>query len=71
MTTNTRIYVVTNKATGQHRLVRAANSIQARNHVARESFGVLLASQDDLVRLVGSGQTVEAAGAPVNEGDDE
>lgn len=47
MTTPTRVYI-TNQA-GVVRLVRAANVSQARNHVARDSIAVEVASQDDLI----------------------
>lgn len=57
MATATRIYKVAAK-----RLVRAANAAQARNHVARESITVEVASQDDLVTMVAAGTKVETAG---------
>lgn len=68
--TNTRIYVVTSKVTAEgaapnSRLVRAANQSQARNHVARETLIAEVASQDDLVRLVGAGTAIEVASAEV------
>ena len=47
MTTPTRVYI-TNQA-GVVRLVRAANVAQARNHVARDSISVEVASQDNLI----------------------
>jgi hypothetical protein len=56
----TRVYVV--RQGEQYRLVRAANRAQARAHVARETIFADLASQDDLIRLVGEGLTVEQAG---------
>lgn len=43
------------------RLIRATNVAQARNHAARETFAVNVASQDDLVRLLGTVK-VENAG---------
>lgn len=68
--TKTRIYVVTSKvaaegAAPKSRLVRAANQAQARNHVARETLISEVASQDDLVRLVGAGTAIEVASAEV------
>ena len=61
----TRIYLVRNEQA--KRLVRAANSSQARNHVARESITVAVASQDDLIALAGKVK-VEVAGAePASE----
>jgi len=66
----TRIYVVANKATkpdeaGQNRLVRAANLAQAVRHVAKDQLIAAVASQDDLVRLVGAGTVIEVASAEV------
>jgi hypothetical protein len=61
----TRIYKVENTHTVHAvpaRLVRAANSTQARNHVARESISVKVASQDDLIELAGT-VPVEVAGS--------
>lgn len=66
MATATRIYKVAGT-----RLVRAANVAQARNHVARESIAVEVASQDDLVTMVGGGTKVETAGEHQAEGDDQ
>jgi len=62
--TTTRIYIVTSKVwtadqPPESRLVRAANQAQARNHVARETLISEVASQDDLVRLVGAGTVIE------------
>ncbi|MCE2661155.1 MAG: hypothetical protein LW854_23495 [Rubrivivax sp.] len=47
-----RIYLVRNTETGDERLIRAANAAQARNHAARETFGVAVASQEQLVALL-------------------
>ena len=65
MAAATRIYVVANGASSP-RLVHAANSAQARNHVARESITVAVASQDDLIALAGTVK-VETAGQEVGE----
>jgi hypothetical protein len=51
-----RVYVVG----AEENLVRAANNLQARNHVARRTIPARLASQDDLLRLAGSRQVEEA-----------
>ena len=59
MAAATRIYLVANG--DSKRLVRAANSTQARNHVARETITAAVASQDDLVALAGK-MPVEVAG---------
>lgn len=42
-----RYYLV--RAGDKLRLVRATNKVQARNHVARETISVELATQDDLI----------------------
>lgn len=66
----TRIYVVANKATkpdeaGQNRLVRASNVAQSIRHVAKDQLVATVASQDDLVRLVGAGTVIEVASTEV------
>jgi hypothetical protein len=58
--TNKRIYVVGT----DERLVRAANAVQARNHVAKATIGVRVASQEDLVKLAGSRKVEEAVDDP-------
>lgn len=47
MSTPTRVYLT--KQGDIVRLVRAVNVAQARNHVARDSISVEVASQDDLI----------------------
>jgi hypothetical protein len=56
----TRIYIVDSKDSAA-RLIRAANKVQARNHAARDTFTVGLASQDDLIMALGAGVKVENA----------
>jgi hypothetical protein len=59
-----RIYIVRPLRDGpKARLVRAANNAQALRHVALDTLTAEVASQDDLVRLVGQGAKVEEAGA--------
>ena len=58
-----RIYSVTDGATAITRLVRAANQAQALSHVARSTFSVQVASQNELVAQLQSGTKVEEAGA--------
>lgn len=60
-----RIYVVKPRKAdpATRRLVRAPNSSQAFRHVAEDTIEVALASQADLVELVGAGVKVEDAGA--------
>lgn len=58
-----RIYLVTHKNENvPSRLVRAGNPSQALRHVAQDEFSVEVATQDQLVLLVGSGRPVETAG---------
>lgn len=47
-----RIYIVRNEDTGDERLIRAANVAQARNHAARDTLKVAVATQDQLVALL-------------------
>jgi hypothetical protein len=57
-----RIYIVVQKisdGTVETRLVRAANRIQAENFVASTTISAELASQDDLIEMVGDGVKVE------------
>lgn len=54
-----RIYVVT--AGTDQRLVSAANRQQAVAHVARSTIGCEVASQMDLVAMVGNGVKLEQA----------
>lgn len=59
--TTTRIYHVRPKLPGDGaRLVRATNAAQALRHVVTDTLIVELASQEDLVRLLGAGVEVEA-----------
>lgn len=62
-----RIYLVRNTNTGDERLIRAANASQARNHAARDTLAVAVATQDQLVALLTSGERheVEEAGVEV------
>lgn len=63
MSTQTRIYLVTDTESGKKRLVRASNQPQAVRHAARNKFTVEVAGQDDLVSMVATGCPVEEAGA--------
>lgn len=65
MATAKRVYLVRNVETGTKQLIRAINASQARNHASRDTFTVVVASQDQLIALL-SGEdrlTVEDAGA--------
>jgi hypothetical protein len=61
---NTRIYIVVDDH-GDGTLVRAAHPQQALGYVVRSRFGVRLAHQEDLVRLLNMGQSVVDAQSPV------
>lgn len=69
MSDNNRIYVVT-QATGegdgstdQQHLVRAGSQAQAIRHVVGNQFSAEVATQDDLVTLIGKGVKVREATA--------
>lgn len=61
---STRIYLVTDTETNKHRLIRAGNQAQAIRHAAQTRFGIEVAGQDDLVRLLSQGIPVELSGGP-------
>lgn len=52
-----------------HRLVRAPNAAQALRHVAADTLSCEVATQDDLVALVGRGVKVEASGRETELGE--
>ena len=56
-----RIYLTTDQ-TGAQRLTKATTPSQAVAHHARTTIQVRVASQDDLVKLIAAGATVEEAG---------
>lgn len=56
-----RIYVVQDTETDEKALVRAANQSQALRHVVKHRFVVAVASQEELVKLLEDGTTVETA----------
>lgn len=57
---STRIYIVTNGASGP-RLVKAANQAQAIRHVTKPLYKASVASQDELVAALVKGAKVEEA----------
>jgi hypothetical protein len=59
MTTQTRIYSVTDKA-GNTRLVEASHPAHAMRHVAADTFTVKVTPQRELVDLLRKGVTVES-----------
>lgn len=67
----TRIYIVAPKvAEGEkvvRRLVRATHPSHALRHVAADQLHVTVASQDDLVELLGRGVAVETIKAEQHE----
>ena len=60
MKTKRRIYLV--MICGEPRLIDAVNQATARGHVNKDSVTVEVASQGDLVDLIGKGVKVEYAG---------
>lgn len=61
MSTKTRIYSVRNTEGNIVNLVRGASPAQVGAHMARRSFKVAVASQDDLVNAMGKSIAVEEA----------
>lgn len=59
--TKTRIYTVRNPAGSIVNLVRGASPAQVGAHMARRTFRVAVASQDDLVTAMGDSIAVEDA----------
>jgi len=57
-----RIYLIASNR--NVRLVRANTRAQALNHVASQELTVRVASQDDLVKYLAEGSSVETAVAP-------
>ena len=58
-----RIYLVTHP-NGEMRLVKASVRSQALTHVAMSTFGVRVATQDDLVSCLTKGIQVESLKSP-------
>ena len=58
-----RIYLVTHP-NGETRLVKASVRSQALTHVAMSTFGVRVATQDDLVECLTKGIAVESLKSP-------
>lgn len=58
-----RIYLVT-QPDGARRLIKASIRSQALSHVASTLLGIHVATQDDLVDLLGAGVKVESARSP-------
>jgi hypothetical protein len=56
-----RIYLVTDHDTQAKRLIRAVSQAQAIRHAVQGRFEATVASQDDLLLLLGGGQAVESA----------
>lgn len=61
----TRPYIVIDN-TGNTRLVQATNQAQALRHVAMDLLSVHAASATEVIELMQSGVTPEAAGADVS-----
>lgn len=62
-TDNTRIYVVTDKATGEAQLIRATSQSQAIRHAAEKVYAAKVASVDDIVAIAGDGVKIQKAAA--------
>ena len=60
---STRIYLITDTETDEHRLARAANQAQAIRHAVTGRFEAEVASQDHIVERMLAGDMVETAGA--------
>jgi hypothetical protein len=58
-----RIYVVTEEGKNEQHLVRASSQAQAVHHVVAARFCAEVASQSQLVQLLGDGVKVEEAGS--------
>jgi hypothetical protein len=56
-----RVYLITDRASGERRLVRAHTPAQAVRHAARRRFDCAVASVDDVIALRET--PVETAGA--------
>ena len=56
----TRLYTITNKATGEQRLVDAAHPSVALSHVARDEFAVTKPTSKEAAALVEAGVKVES-----------
>jgi hypothetical protein len=59
--TSTRVYLVTETATGAQRLIRATYRSTAIRHAAQDKFSAHKATHDDLERLITAGVRVELA----------
>lgn len=60
-----RIYAVYHG--NQGRLVKAKTRAQALSHVAQSTFNIRVASQNDLIALLGNGAKVESVRDPDQE----
>ena len=57
-----RVYMVTSNSGS--RLVRAGHRAQALQFVAAQEYNIKVASQDDLIKCLSEGKSVETAIAP-------
>lgn len=58
-TPKTRVYIVTDKKTGDVRMVRCSNPTEALKHVISNRFESVYAEQDAIVEAVSNGVGVE------------
>ena len=61
MATQQNVYLVVSKDMTIRRLVRAPNRTRALRHVAADTLGVAIATQDNLIELIAAGAKVEDA----------
>ena len=66
-----RIYIVRHTDTGAERLIRATTAAQARNHAARDTIEVDVASQEQLVSLLTGAEPVRIEDATQRDDDTE
>ena len=65
----TRVYLVSNNATGERRLIRASARTVAIRHAAHQQYKAHRATHDELEQLITSGIRVEQAADPAPEAD--
>lgn len=64
---STRVYLVTDHANGEKRLIRSTYRATAIRHAAGSRFEAHKATHDELERLITSGVRVELAGEAVTD----
>ncbi len=64
---SSRIYAVEDTKANTITLVQASNPAQARGHCARAQYKASVATQQQIVRLMSAGATVQTAGEEPDE----